>query len=147
MDSFYGFLSEHVMSMQVGGGRGNDRDSDAGVRGGTEGESVGEPKGGGSKTSRYNYGILLLCNVKRMIKRIVMCNRTKDDCNLLYIFSSFVLSCFCFQLRRKNNHDCLEVMQSLYYKSSSKHILKSVRHRNREGYRPQKEHYNINTHK
>ena len=32
----------------------------------------------------------------------------------------------------KNNHDCLEVMQSLYYKSSSKHVLKSVRHRNRE---------------
>ena len=32
----------------------------------------------------------------------------------------------------ENNHDCLGVMQSLQYKSSSKHVLKSVRHMNRE---------------
>ena len=50
----------------------------------------------------------------------------------LYIYfpaSSYLVSCFCFclQLHRENNHDCLEVMQSLYYKGSSKHVLKSVR--------------------
>ena len=28
----------------------------------------------------------MLCNVKRMIEQIVKHNRTKDDCNLLYIF-------------------------------------------------------------
>ena len=69
----------------------------------------------------------MLCNVRKTIKQIIVCNRVKDNCNLLYIFSSFVLSCFCFclQLHRKNNHDFLGVMQFLYYKSSSKHILKS----------------------
>ena len=40
----------------------------------------------------------------------------------------------------ENNHDCLVVVQSLYYKSASKHILKGVRHRNtaRKGLEPQK---------
>ena len=69
----------------------------------------------------------MLCNIRKMIKWIIVHNRVKDDCNLLYIFSSFVLSCFCFclQLYRKNNHDCLGVMQFLYYKSLSKDVLKS----------------------
>ena len=37
---------------------------------------------------------------------------------MIVIFSSFVLSCVCLQLCRENNHDCLGVMQSLYYKGS-----------------------------
>ena len=50
----------------------------------------------------------------------------------LYIFFQlhlilFLVFCFCLQLCRENNHDCLEVMQSLYYKGSSKHVLKSVK--------------------
>ena len=39
---------------------------------------------------------LLLCNVKRIIKWMVKSNRVKDECILPYIFSSFILSCFCF---------------------------------------------------
>ena len=31
----------------------------------------------------------------------------------------------------ENNHDCLGVMQFLYYKSTSKHVLKSDRNRAR----------------
>ena len=67
----------------------------------------------------------MLCNIRKIIKWIIACNRVKDNCNFLYIFSSFVLSCFCLYLCRENNHDCLGVMQFLYYKSLSKHILKS----------------------
>ena len=70
---------------------------------------------------------VVLCNVKRINEQIIKCNRIKEDCNLLYIFSSFVLSCFCFclHLNRRNIHDCLGVMQSLYYKSLSKPLLRS----------------------
>ena len=65
-----------------------------------------------------------------MVKRM-NCNRMKEDCNLFHIFSSFISSCLLFvTMKKENNHDCLVVMQSLYYKSSSKHILKSVRHGN-----------------
>ena len=37
----------------------------------------------------------MLCNIERTAEQIVKHNGMKDDCNLLYIFSSFVLSCFC----------------------------------------------------
>ena len=51
---------------------------------------------------------------------------------------SYLVFVFVYNFVGKNNHDCLEVMQSLYYKSSSKHVLKSVRHRKKErkGHRP-----------
>ena len=71
----------------------------------------------------------MLCNIRKTIEWIIVCNRVKDDCNLLYIFSSFVLSCFFVFV--ENNHDCLGVMQFLYYKSLSKHVLKSDRDRAR----------------
>ena len=67
----------------------------------------------------------MLCNVRKMIKWIIVHNRVKDNCNIfqlcLILFFVFVYTFV------ENNHDCLGVMQSLYYKSSSKHVLKSVR--------------------
>ena len=50
----------------------------------------------------------------------------------IYFPASSYLVLFYLQLSRGNNHDCLGVMQSLYYKSPSKHVSKSVRHRNLE---------------
>ena len=67
----------------------------------------------------------MLCNVRKMIEWIIVHNRVKDDCNIFQLCLIFFF--FCLQLRRKNNHDCLGVMQSLYYKGSSKHVMKSVR--------------------
>ena len=54
---------------------------------------------------------------------------------------SYLVFVFVYNYVGKNNYDCLELMQSLYYKSSSKHILREelrVRHRTRERerYRP-----------
>ena len=40
----------------------------------------------------------MMCNIRKMIEWIIVCNRVKDDCNLLYMFSSFISSCFCFCL-------------------------------------------------
>ena len=75
----------------------------------------------------------LLCNIRKMTEWIIVCNREKDNCNLLYIFSSFILSCFFIFVYTfvENNQDCLGVMQFLYYKSLSKHVLKSDRDRAR----------------
>ena len=69
----------------------------------------------------------MLCNVRKTIEQIIVHNRVKDDCNLSYIFSSFVLSCFFVFVYTfvENNHDCLGVMQFLYYKGLSKHVLRS----------------------
>ena len=69
----------------------------------------------------------MLCNVRKMIEWIIVCNRVKDDCNLsLYIFQlHLILFLFLFIPLVENNHDCLGVMQFLYYKDLSKHVLKS----------------------
>ena len=79
------------------------------------------------RTIQDKYITLLLCNIRKTIKWIIVRNRVRDNCNLLYIFSSFILSCFFVFVYTfvENNHDCLGVMQFLYYKSLSKHILKS----------------------
>ena len=92
--------------------------------------------------------LILLCNVRKMIEQIIVCNRVKDDFNIFQLRP--ILFLFCLYLCRENNHDCLGVMQFLYYKSSSKRVLKSVRvwfrHRNRERQiqTNKEEHYNIN---
>ena len=65
----------------------------------------------------------MLCYVRKMVEQIIVHNRVKDDCNIfqlhLILFFVFVYTFV------KNNHDNLGVMQFLYYKSSSKHVLKS----------------------
>ena len=91
----------------------------------------------------------MLCNVRKTIKWIIVCNRVKDNCN---IFQLHLILFFVYTLV-ENNHDCLGVMQFLYYKNSSKHVLKSesvskelgTGIEREKGYRPIiKEHYNIN---
>ena len=69
----------------------------------------------------------MLCNIRKMIEQIIVCNRVKEDCNIFQLH----LICFCFVCIyvEKNNHDCLGVMQILYYKDLSKHILKSEEER------------------
>ena len=64
----------------------------------------------------------MLCNIRKMIKWIIVHNRVKDDCNIfqlhliLFLFTNYV---------ELNNHDRLGVIQFLYHKSLSKHVLKS----------------------
>ena len=57
----------------------------------------------------------MLCNARKMIKWIIVCNGVKDDCNIfqlhLILFFVFVYTFV------QNNHDCLGVMQFLYFKS------------------------------
>ena len=44
--------------------------------------------------NQINCYIILLCNVKT--DKRMNCNRMKEDCNSLYIFSSFISSCLLF---------------------------------------------------
>ena len=73
----------------------------------------------------------MLCNVRKMIKWIIVHNRLKDNCNI-FQFHLILFVVFVYTFIEENNHDCLGVMQSLYYKSSSKHVLKSERDRKSE---------------
>ena len=50
-------------------------------------------------------------------------NRVKDDCIIFQLH--LILFLFCSQLCKRNDHDCLGLMQFLFYKSSSKHVLRS----------------------
>ena len=63
----------------------------------------------------------MLCNVRKMIEWIIVCSRVKDNCNLpLYVFQFGLILFFVFvYIFVENNHDCLGVMQFLYYKGSS----------------------------
>ena len=45
-------------------------------------------------------------------------------CSIYFPASSYLVSVYTVV---ENNHDCLGVMQFLYYIGSSKHVLKSVR--------------------
>ena len=66
----------------------------------------------------------MLCNVKWINEQIII-ERKKTVVYSIYFPALSYLDVFVFVKCSGNNHDCLGVMQSLYYKSSGKHILKS----------------------
>ena len=47
-------------------------------------------------------------------------------CSISFPASSYLVFVFVYTVV-ENNHDCLGVMQFLYYKGSSKHVSKTVR--------------------
>ena len=58
----------------------------------------------------------MLCNVRKTIRQIIVHNRLKDDCicSIYFPASSYPVFVFVYTVV-ENNHDCLGVMQSLYY--------------------------------
>ena len=38
----------------------------------------------------------MLCNIRKTIKRIIVCNRVKDDCNCSIYFPASSYLCFLF---------------------------------------------------
>ena len=66
----------------------------------------------------------MLCNIKWINVQIVIDQKKTVICSRYFPASSHLVCCLLFiTMQMENNHDCLVVVQSLQYKSTSKYVL------------------------